>query len=105
MVTGKIARRPDRRRTDCPLEYVEVNRAVAVVIARGVSEDLQLLSRLESQAEDFYPYHAARTDLLRRTNRREAADGAHRRALDRWGKPSERWYFHRRPDWIEPLAN
>jgi len=70
-----------------------------------VSEDLQLLSRLESQAEDFYPYHAARTDLPRRTNRREAAAGAHERALDRWSKPSERGYFHRRLDLIEPLVN
>jgi RNA polymerase sigma-70 factor (ECF subfamily) len=84
---------------------VEVNRAVAVAMARGVSEGLQMLLRLESQAEGFYPYHAARADLLRRTHQHEAAADAYRRALDLCGNRAERAYLQRRLDEIEPRVD
>jgi RNA polymerase sigma-70 factor (ECF subfamily) len=88
----------DRLATMTPSVVVEVNRAVAVAMARGVSEGLQMLLQLESQAEGFYPYHAARADLLRRTNQREAAAEAYRRALDLCGNRAERAYLQRRLD-------
>jgi RNA polymerase sigma-70 factor (ECF subfamily) len=91
----------DRLVTMTPSVVVEVNRAVAVGMARGVSEGLQMLLQLESQAEAFYPYHAARADLLRRTNQREAAADAYRRALDLCGNRAERAYLQRRLDEIE----
>src|SRR5512145_635192 len=50
----------DRLATMTPSVVVEVNRAVAVAMARGVSEGLQILLRLEGQADGYYPYHAAR---------------------------------------------
>jgi len=88
-----------------PSVVVEVNRAVAVAMARGVSEGLQMLLQLKSQAEGFYPYHAARADLLRRTNQREAAADAYRRALDLCGNRAERVYLQRRLDEIDTLVD
>jgi RNA polymerase sigma-70 factor (ECF subfamily) len=79
-----------------PSPVVEVNRAVAVAMAQGASAGLQLLLRLEDQAGGYYPYHAARADLLRRTNQREAAADAYRQALALCGNPAERAYLQRR---------
>ena len=81
-----------------PSIVVEVNRAVAVANARGAEDGLNMLLDLESQAENFYPYHAARADLLRRTNQREAAADAYQRALDLCGNSTERAYLQRRLD-------
>ena len=83
-----------------PSMVVEVNRAVAVAMAEGAEKGLEMLLRLESQAPTagFYPYHAARADLLRRTNQRAAAADAYRRALDMCGNSAERAYLQRRLD-------
>ncbi len=75
---------------------VEVNRAVAVGMAQGAQTGLNMLLRLESQASNFYPYHVARADLLRRTNQREAAADAYERALALCGNNAERAYLQRR---------
>ena len=75
---------------------VEVNRAVAVGMADGAEAGLQILLRLETQAEGFYPYHAARADLLRRTHQSEAAADAYKQALDLCGNRTERAYLQRR---------
>jgi len=88
----------DRLATVTSSVVVEVNRAVAVAMSRGLLEGLQMLLQLESQAEGFYPYHAARADLLRRTNQGEAAADAYRRALDLCGNRAERAYLQRRLD-------
>lgn len=77
---------------------VEVNRAVAVAMARSPQEGLQMLLRLESQADNYYPYRTARADLLRRTSQREAATDAYKRAMDLCGNSAERAYFHQRLD-------
>ena len=77
---------------------VEVNRAVAVGMAEGPDVGLRMLLSLEAQAEDFYTYHAARADLLRRTHQREAAADAYKRALDLCGNSTERAYLQRRLD-------
>lgn len=79
-----------------PSMVVQVNRAVAIGMARGLQEGLQMLLRLDDQADSFYPYHAARADLLRRTNQREAAADAYKRALDLCGNQAERAYLQRR---------
>jgi len=80
-----------------PSPVVEVNRAVAVAMAQGPGAGLALLHRIEG-VEDYYPYHAARADLLRRTNQREAAADAYQRALDLCGNHAERAYLQRRLD-------
>ena len=83
-----------------PSMVVEVNRAVAVAMAAGPPEGpemgLRMLARLGPQADGFYPYHAARADLLRRLDRPEAAAEAYRRALALCGNPAERGYLQRR---------
>jgi RNA polymerase sigma-70 factor (ECF subfamily) len=81
-----------------PSMVVEVNRAVAVAMAKDIQQGLQMLLRLENEADDFYPYHAARADLLRRTNQREAAADAYQRAFELCGNPTERAYLQRRLD-------
>jgi RNA polymerase sigma-70 factor (ECF subfamily) len=81
-----------------PSMVVEVNRAVAVGMAEGPEAGLQMLLRLEGPADGFYPYHAARADLLRRTNQREAAADAYKRALDLCGNSAERAYLQQRLD-------
>ena len=81
-----------------PSAVVEVNRAVAVGMAWGASAGLQALLRLQAQADGFYPYHAARADLLRRTHQPEAAADAYQRAPELCGNRAERAYLQRRLD-------
>ncbi len=81
-----------------PSMVVEVNRAVAAAMAWGAQAGLEMLLRLEGQAEAYYPYHAARADLLRRTNQREAAAEVYARALALCGNRAERAYLQRRLD-------
>ena len=81
-----------------PSMVVAVNRAVAIAMARGLQEGLKLLLSLEDQAENFYPYHAARADLLRRTNQREAAADAYKRALELCNNKMERAYLQHQLD-------
>lgn len=81
-----------------PSMVVEVNRAVAAAMAWGVDRGLQMLLRLESLADGYYPYHVARADLLRRSGQREAAADAYKRALDLCGNRAERAYLQRRLD-------
>ncbi|MBC8171452.1 MAG: RNA polymerase subunit sigma-24, partial [Anaerolineae bacterium] len=80
-----------------PSPVVEVNRAVAVAMAQSPLEGLLLLHRIKG-VEDFYPYHAARADLLRRTNQREAAADAYERALALCGNSAEHAYLQRQLD-------
>ncbi len=81
-----------------PSMVVEINRAVAVAMADGVQIGLELLQPLASQADGYYPYHAARADLLRRSDQRQAAAAAYARALALCGNRAERAYFQRRMD-------
>jgi RNA polymerase sigma-70 factor (ECF subfamily) len=98
----QIARLYDTLANMTPSMVVEVNRAVAVGMAQGVQVGLQMLLQLESQADNYYPYHAARADLLRRMNQREAAAEAYKRALDLCGNSAERTYLRRR---LEEMLN
>lgn len=98
----QIAALYDTLATMTPSMVVEVNRAVAVAMAYGAHEGLQMLLRLGGVADGYYPYHAARADLLRRTNQREAAADAYERALDLCGNSAERAYLKRR---LEEMLN
>jgi RNA polymerase sigma-70 factor (ECF subfamily) len=80
-----------------PSPVVEVNRAAAVAMAQSPSAGLALLHRIEG-VDDYYPYHVARADLLRRTNQREAAGDAYERALELCQNNAERAYLQRRLD-------
>ena len=81
-----------------PSMVVEVNRAVALAMAYGPLEGLRLLDTLREQANGYYPYHAARADLMRRTSQHEAAAEAYRRALALCGNRAEQVFLQRRLD-------
>lgn len=78
-----------------PTPVVAVNRAVAVAMAQGPAAGLAMLHRIEGAA-DFYPYHVARADLLRRTQQTEAAADAYELAIDLCGNAAERAFLQRR---------
>jgi RNA polymerase sigma-70 factor (ECF subfamily) len=82
-----------------PSPVVRINRAVAVAMATTPANGLALLFQIEG-AEQFYPYHVARADLLRRTNQREAAADAYERALALCGNNTESAYLQKRLDEI-----
>jgi RNA polymerase sigma-70 factor, ECF subfamily len=87
-----------------PSVVVSVNRAVAEAMAFGPAVGLERLLSLEAQADAYYPYHAARADLLRRTGQREAAADAYERALALCGNPAERAFLQRRLAEMRALA-
>jgi RNA polymerase sigma-70 factor, ECF subfamily len=78
-----------------PSPIVELNRAVAVAMARGADDGLDLIAQIEG-LDDYHLLHAARADLLRRLGRRDEAAGAYRRALALAPNPVERDFLERR---------
>jgi RNA polymerase sigma-70 factor (ECF subfamily) len=82
---------------------VEVNRAVAVAMARSLEEGLALLDELGKREElgEFHLLPAARADLLRRLGRISEAADAYRRALTLATNDIERRFLQRRLAEIE----
>ncbi len=81
-----------------PSPIVELNRAVAVAMADGINRGMILLDRLEDSGElnDYYLFHAARADLLRRSGWLDEAQAAYRRALDLCQNAVEHSFLARR---------
>jgi RNA polymerase sigma-70 factor (ECF subfamily) len=65
-------------------------------MAFGVEQGLAMLAALSGEMADYYPYHAARADLLRRAGQREASALAYQAALTFCDNRLERAYFERR---------
>jgi RNA polymerase sigma-70 factor (ECF subfamily) len=84
--------------TMSPSLVVEVNRAVAEAMAGGPQEGFKILDSLEERAEEYYPFHVARADLLRRSNQLEAAVEAYERAIALCSNPAERAHLKRQID-------
>jgi RNA polymerase sigma-70 factor (ECF subfamily) len=84
---------------------IEVNRAVAVAMARSVDEGLALLDEIEKreELEEFHLLPAARADLLRRLGRMAEAAQAYRRAFALASNDIERRFLRRRMGEIEKL--
>lgn len=80
-----------------PSPVVEVNRAAAIAMAQTPADGLKLLHQIDGM-DDFYPYHVARADLLRRTNQHQPAIEAYRKALHLCTNTTERAYLQRRLD-------
>jgi RNA polymerase sigma-70 factor, ECF subfamily len=78
-----------------PSPIVDLNRAVAVAMASGADDGLDLIAQIEG-LDDYHLLHAARADLLRRLGRRDEAAGAYRRALALAPNPVERDFLERR---------
>ena len=81
-----------------PSPVVLLNRAVAIGMSEGPERGLQLIDSLgiAGALAEYYLLHAARADLLRRSNRREAAAEAYRRALALVTNETERRFLQRR---------
>lgn len=94
----QIAALYETLRSMSPSPVIDVNHAVAVAMAEEPLVGLQLLDRLWANLRDYYPFHAARADLLRRNGEREAAAEAYQQALDRCPNTLERAYLQRRLD-------
>jgi RNA polymerase sigma-70 factor (ECF subfamily) len=63
-----------------PTAVVALNRAIAIGEAHGPAAALALIDRLEAELGQYYPFHAARADLLRRLDRHGQAAAAYQRA-------------------------
>jgi RNA polymerase sigma-70 factor, ECF subfamily len=78
-----------------PDPVVELNRAVAIAMARGPSAGLALVDRIAAGGalEDYHLLHATRADLLRRLDRADEAAAAYRRALELASNGAERQFL------------
>jgi RNA polymerase sigma-70 factor, ECF subfamily len=81
-----------------PSPIVELNRAVAVAMADGPLQGLALLDRtnLKEELSNYYLFHAARADLLRRAMRMRDAREAYSQALNLCHNERERAFLNRR---------
>jgi RNA polymerase sigma-70 factor (ECF subfamily) len=76
---------------------VALNRAAAIAMSEGLDEGLRLVEEAGASGEldRYYPFHAARADLLRRLGRVEETVEAYGRALDLTSNEIERAYIRR----------
>jgi RNA polymerase sigma-70 factor, ECF subfamily len=81
-----------------PSPVIELNRAVAIAMADGLAEGLELIDAIAAGGElrDYYLLWSARADLLRRLERWTEAAESYRAALARVGSAPERRFIRRR---------
>ena len=77
---------------------VALNHAAAVAMYQGPEQGLNLMesARVRERLDNYYLYHAARADLLRRLNRPKEATEAYERALSLTTNIIEQNYIRRR---------
>jgi RNA polymerase sigma-70 factor, ECF subfamily len=77
---------------------IALNRAVAVSMMAGCDKGLRLLDQLAevAQMNEYYLFHAARADLLRRMDRLSEAGIAYARALELCQNATEQAFLRRR---------
>jgi RNA polymerase sigma-70 factor, ECF subfamily len=87
-----------------PSPVVALNRAVAVAMAYGPEQGLELVDELVSEGslDGYHLLHATRADLLRRLGRLAEARTAYQRALATASNPVERAFLSRRLDEASP---
>ena len=81
-----------------PSPVIELNRAVALAMTDGPLKGLKLLDQpiLKQELSDYYLFHAARADLLRRVGRMGDASDAYALALNLCQNERERAFLRRR---------
>ncbi len=79
-----------------PSPVVALNHAAAVAMSIGPEEGLKRMAALAGPLEQYYLFHAARADLLRRLDRRAEAVEAYRRAAALVTNSVEREFLNRR---------
>jgi len=92
---AQIAALYERLASFTPSPVVELNRAVAVAMAEGPQEGLELIDRIGG-LEEYRHLHSARADLLRRLGRGDEAAEEYGRAIELAAQPAERAYLERR---------
>jgi len=78
-----------------PSPVVELNRAVAVAMAKGPEHGLALIDSIDG-LDGYLHLHSARAELLRRLGRRREAAEAYDRALALASQPAEQAFLERR---------
>ncbi len=81
-----------------PTPVVALNHAVAVAMSEGFVRGLAMIDDLGASGEldNYYLFHAARADILRRLGHREKARAAYQRAISLATNQVERNYLARR---------
>ena len=81
-----------------PAPIIALNRAVAVAMSRNVEEGLALVAGIErsNELKDYYVLHAAKADLLRRSERFEEALLSYEQALEITPNKVTQKYLQRR---------
>lgn len=81
-----------------PNPIVALNHAVAVAMSEGPERGLALIDApgISERLDQYYLFHSARADLLRRLQRWEEAAAAYRRAIEQTENQVERQYLQRR---------
>src|SRR6266576_6750168 len=81
-----------------PSPVIELNRSVALAMADGPLKGLKLLDQpvLKQELSDYYLFHAARADLLRRVGRTGDASDAYTHALNLCQNERECAFLRRR---------
>jgi RNA polymerase sigma-70 factor (ECF subfamily) len=87
-----------------PTVIIALNHAVAVAMSRGSEPGLKLIDDLgaSGKLDDYYLFHAARADLLRRLQRSDEARHAYTRALELATNRVEQNYLKRRISELKP---
>jgi RNA polymerase sigma factor (sigma-70 family) len=86
-----------------PTPVAALNRAIAVALARGPERGLALIDEIRG-LDRYHLLHAARADLLGRTNRPQEAARAYRRAIELARNERERAFLERRLAEVRQLA-
>ena len=81
-----------------PSPVTALNHAVAIAMSAGLAEGLQRIDAVgaEGKLDQYYLFHAARADILRRMNRLSEAHEAYARALALAGNRIEQDYLKER---------
>lgn len=79
-----------------PTPVVALNHAVAIAMSKGMEQGLAIVESLSGDLENYYLFHAARADLLRRLSRPSDAADAYHKALALVTNDVERSYLARR---------
>jgi len=93
---GQIAALYERLLASDPSPIVALNHAVSIAMNEGFETGLERIEKLEAELAQYYLYHAARADLLRRMNRWSEAEVAYRRALGLATNRIEQEFLQRR---------
>src|ERR1044072_2224324 len=97
----------DELRRINPSPVVALNHAAAVAMSEGFAQGLSLIDNAGAtgQLDQYYLFHAARADLLRRLGRTQEAHAAYSRALELTPNEVEQAYYRRRMEEMSPVSS